>query len=103
MQMLWCWRCRMIVPMLDEAEFAQIGALYRKALVSAKQFGRQSGMPLDREAIDDCFAPMRELYEQLTGMMESNQIAILHHRLSLYGPPCSNCHKPLRTPKAKLC
>jgi hypothetical protein len=93
----------MDVPMLDEEEFAQVDALYQKALTNAKQFRELSGQSLNREAIDECFAPVRARYEELTGMQETNQVAILHHRISLYGPPCRHCHKPLRTPKAKLC
>lgn len=42
-------------------------------------------------------------YERITGFPETNRVAISHHLIFLYGPPCSNCGKPLRTPQAKLC
>jgi hypothetical protein len=42
-------------------------------------------------------------YERITGFHETNANAIYHHGLSDYGPPCTSCRKPLRTPKAKLC
>ena len=42
-------------------------------------------------------------YQKLTGHEETNFTAIWHHRISLYGPPCSHCGKPLRTAKAKWC
>ncbi|MDR3739721.1 MAG: hypothetical protein P4L40_11975 [Terracidiphilus sp.] len=89
--------------MLDEEEFAQIDALYQEALAGAKQFREQSGLSLDRDAIDAYFAPVIVRYQELTGVDETNHVSILHHRISLYGPPCKRCHKPLRTPNAKLC
>jgi hypothetical protein len=43
------------------------------------------------------------LFKEFTGLDETNPAAIWHHRLSLYGPPCETCGKPLRTLQAKLC
>ena len=43
------------------------------------------------------------LYEEITGFPESNANALFHHRLSLYGPPCHSCGKPLRTPQETYC
>jgi len=42
-------------------------------------------------------------FERVTGFRETNPNAIWHHKVSLYGPPCDRCGKPLRTPRAKLC
>ena len=103
MQMLWCWRCRMEMPMLDETEFARIQEIYRSALFGAKDFRRKQNIPLSGASIDERLAPVAALYEQITGMKETNVNAILHHRIALYGPPCRQCHKPLRTPRARLC
>jgi hypothetical protein len=91
MQMLWCWRCKAELPMLNEEEYAEMWALYG------------AGMQATKESREECFRPFRMRYQELTGMAESNHNAIMHHRLSLYGLPCARCKKPLRTPKAKLC
>lgn len=56
-----------------------------------------------RSSVGDSFSGMLAEYEQITGYHETNPNAIYHHRLSLYGPPCHCCEKPLRTPRAKLC
>ncbi len=85
MRMLWCWRCRAEMPMLNEAEFECIKSIFWSS-------------PLTTRAERICAE-----YERVTGFKESNMNAIFHHRLSIYGEPCHFCRKPLRTPKAKLC
>jgi hypothetical protein len=85
--MLWCWRCKAEVPMLDDEEFAQV--------VSKQNLNEHT-----RKAR---FAPFLDEYERITGFRETNTNAVWHHQLSLYDPPCKSCGKPLRTPHAKLC
>jgi len=103
MQKLWCWRCRIEMPMLDEAEFAEVAKLHSEAVRGVKQFRESTGSDLRHPTISDLFRPVREKYEQLTGMKEIDENAIMHHRIAIYGPPCGRCGKPLRTPMAKLC
>jgi hypothetical protein len=88
MKILWCWRCNMDIPMLDDDEF--------KRCLSFK--GTGTGDLRERE-----FEPVLEEYERITGFHETNINAFYHHVCSMYGPPCSNCLKPLRTPAAKMC
>jgi hypothetical protein len=89
--------------MLDEDEFAGVNALYRECLRATKEFRQVHNVGLHDANLHERFKPLRLLYEELTGMKDCHQNAIVHHRLSLYGPPCITCGKPLRTPKAKLC
>ena len=91
------------MPMLDEDEYAEIARLYSEATLAVKEYRRTWGIPLENASIHERFEPVRARYESITGMKESNENAIMHHRISLYGPPCKQCNKPLRTPKAKLC
>jgi hypothetical protein len=91
------------MPMLDEDEFAVIAHLYQQAFSATKEFRQTWGIPLENASIHERFEPVRAHYESITGMKESNENAIMHHRISLYGPPCEQCNKPLRTPRAKLC
>lgn len=92
MKLLWCWRCKMEIPMLDEDEYQ---------LVTAKH-GPKSGDNLT-DGSQSFHGPVLHEYERITGFHETNASAVYHHRLSLYGPPCSACRKPLRTPQAKFC
>jgi len=89
--------------MLDEDEFAGIARLYSAATLATKEFRRTWGIPLENASTHERFAPVRTQYERMAGMKESNENAIMHHRISLYGPPCKSCHKPLRSPKARFC
>ncbi|HEY9125654.1 MAG TPA: hypothetical protein VIM62_00925 [Acidobacteriaceae bacterium] len=103
MQMLWCWRCKAEMPMLDDEEFAEVSPLYREGMRALKQFRLEHGIPLQGASIEDRFRPLLNAYERITGYRETHHNAVMHHRLSLYGLPCRACGKPLRTPKAKLC
>lgn len=93
-QNLYCWRCDMELPMLDEAEWSRLAPF----LMGSEQT-RATFIDSWRAG----FAPALDLYFEITGFHETNVNALWHHRLSLYGPPCTHCGKPLRTPQAKLC
>ena len=89
--------------MLDEQEYAEIACLHRNGIESVKDYRKRTGAPLENVSMQDHYATMLARYEEITGYKETNPDAIVHHRLSLYGPPCTTCGKPLRTPRAKLC
>jgi hypothetical protein len=88
MRMLWCWRCKAEMPMLDDDEYRRV--ISRPTNERGKN-------------LQERFATMLAEYERITGFRETNPNAIWHHRLSIYGPPCRVCGKPLRTPLAKVC
>ena len=81
----------MEIPMLDEEEYSLAFKLYSDAF-KAKEKTR-----IER------FKPLLDYYNNLTGFQETEPNAIMHHRISQYGPPCESCDKPYRTPEASLC
>ncbi len=93
MKILWCWRCKMDVPMLDDEEFKIANKLY--------------GELFDPENIsktrEERAKPLLDYYNDLTGFGETEPNAIMHHCISHYGQPCENCGKPYRTPKPSFC
>jgi hypothetical protein len=103
MQWLWCWRCKTEMPMLDEVEYFEVHRLYGEGMSATKEFRQKWGLPLEGMESEIRFKPLLDRYEQMTRMRETNPNAVMHHRLSLYGPPCHACGKPLRTPKARIC
>ncbi len=84
-QELYCWRCKIEIPMLDEDEWARMVACMGDGVGSE-----------NLQAAVDC-------YNQITGMDETNHNAVFHHRISLYGPRCDTCGRPRRTPRASFC
>ncbi len=102
MKVMWCWRCRQDVPMLDEDEYNAIYQLYGECFRSAKQ-KRDVPDGQQRPTLDDVFESVRTEYERMTGMADCHHDTILHHRIATYGPPCAYRGKPSRTPRAKFC
>src|SRR5262249_20731069 len=99
-KLLYCWRCHMEIPMLEEHEWEQV--LPDLRLESVRQYRQTHGVSF-QEAKEHYGEAALERYYQITGFRETNINALWHHRLSLFGPPCRACGKPLRTPRAKLC
>jgi histone deacetylase complex regulatory component SIN3 len=93
MKNLWCWRCKLEIPMLDEEEFSYAQKLYREVIQNTK-------LTKDPKLR---FKPLLEYYHQLTRYEETEPDAIMHHRIALYGQTCEKCGKPYRTPMASFC
>jgi hypothetical protein len=55
--MLWCWRCKSEMPMLDEEEFAEIAALQRKLLSPAKAHRAKTGAPPNGPSVKEQLMP----------------------------------------------
>ena len=72
MKILWCWRCKMEVPMLNDKEFAIAPKLYGDA------FGFKKG------TLDERFQPLIEYYYSITGSKDFTPNAIMHHQISQY-------------------
>jgi hypothetical protein len=89
--------------MLDEAEWAEVEPLLADEMRQIKRYRAEHGVSLAEARRDGYGKEALERYFQITGFRETNALALWHHRLELYGPPCRDCGKPLRTPKAKLC
>lgn len=53
--------------------------------------------------LSDLFEPVVEEYEKTTGFKVFHYNVVMYHRISIYGQPCKNCGKPLKTPRAKMC
>jgi hypothetical protein len=79
----------MDIPMLEDSE--------------ADYVLRPFSLGEDRDDLDAAKREVLQRYFALTGFKETNANAVFHHVVTLYGAPCSNCGKPLRTPRAKWC
>lgn len=97
----YCWRCRTVMPMLDDEEWKVMESLLRQSLDSAKELGK-SGLSF-HQSIQEDGRPAFDFYEQVSGIRETNFNALWHHYRSLYGPDCPECGVPFRTHQASFC
>lgn len=89
--------------MLDEAEWELLHPLLMQHTLSIKSHRERHGSEIAeaRAAVDE--SPALDFYFKLTSFKETNIDALWHHKISLYGKPCPQCSKPLRTQVARLC
>lgn len=81
----------MEVPMLEGEECEIATELYSEGLKTVEK-NRQKR-----------FKKLLDYYYNLTGFVETEPNAIMHHFTEIYGPDCEKCGKPYRTEKAKFC
>ena len=94
----------MVIPMLEEREWPELQKALSEGIKNVQRERQEQSKTLDELGpIASRFRNALEVYERITGFKETNPNALWHHRVSLYGPPCETCGKPLRTPLAKLC
>ena len=102
MKTIWCWRCRKEIPMLeaDEARAVFVNDMNAMPDIGDAEEGRSGPAQSPKHLWHQ---RMLDRYNILTGFCETNINTAWHHRLSLYGPPCTKCGKPYRTPQASFC
>ncbi|THU32541.1 hypothetical protein FAM09_27515 [Niastella caeni] len=93
MKILWCWRCRMDVPMLEGDEAKKAYELLSEGFSN----------PDGGSSFKSRFKALIDYYKEITGVEESHPNVIMHHIVETYGPPCEKCGKPYRTSKASFC
>jgi hypothetical protein len=102
-RILYCWRCKTDVPMLEEHEWDDVSAALTEGISEIQHYRRQHGASV-KEARDHVYWQGGfARYRELTGYSGSDPEVVWHHRLSLLGPLCHACGKPLRTPRASFC
>lgn len=97
---LHCWRCKTLIPMLDEREWALMSPALTKTIEDIQAYRRQTGASL-AECPPQTSAC--RLYARLTGFVETHPNAVWHHRAADCGPFCRHCRYPLRTARASFC
>ena len=78
MEIKYCWRCKMDVPMLNKEVQAIASKLHAKGFKVLKK---------DRQ---ERFKELLDYYNDLTGIGETEPNAIMHHSLGQIGPDCEN-------------
>lgn len=110
----WCWVCEREVRLLEACTMDQLGKLLSNFTSKAMAYHKLRNVPLDAayDAIADPVVKRhRELakdgvVDELLGKGWSPNIIAFHvvnHRADFYGPPCWNCGRLLRTPRANYC
>jgi hypothetical protein len=89
--------------MLEEHEWEQIAPDLQGAIRQIKEYRERHSTSLAESRRLGYGQKALERYFEITGYRESEPDNLWHHRADIYGPPCSICGKPLRTPRAKIC
>ena len=89
--------------MLDEREWELVVPHLEKGVERIKSHRQTFGVSLEEAKDEVYWRQALTRYNEITGFRETDPQVIWHHRLSIYGPPCSVCGNLLRTARAKQC
>ena len=88
--------------MLADQEYVAIAASFQSSIRSVKSHRIETGVSLKTPSVAERFEPESK-NEAMPGYRETNENAIMHHRLSLYGPPCKRLRQtPANSPRKAL-
>jgi hypothetical protein len=102
-KVLYCWRCKADIPMLEDQEWEEVLPALTGGIQQIKTYRETTGASLAEAKNQISGTEALEKYLEITGYRETNIDALWHHRASMFGPPCLECSKPLRTPQARMC
>lgn len=80
--------------MLEEQEWKMVVPHLTNALEQIMRYREEHGVSLAEAREKGYGQQAMRVYEMLTGHQASCADALWHHRISIYGPPCSACGKP---------
>lgn len=104
MKIMWCWRCKQDVQMLDEEEYARVYEVYEDCIKKVKKFREANHTGLEDTPWEELYRPVNHEYDRIVGIETNFKYEeILKHRISIKGPPCKVCGKALNTPRAIMC
>ncbi len=89
--------------MLTDDEWEEVAPSLTNAISQIKEYRELHQCSLGEATAKGFGKAALVAYKRITGFKETNPNALFHHRLSMYGPPCRACGKPLRTPQARFC
>ena len=102
MKEYYCWKCKSVMPFLQENEWSQVSPLLLDAMKAIRGYMQEHKCDLNI-ARRNCKPEAMLKFEELTGMPGVHFDTIYHHRLKDWGQKCQSCGYLLRSPKAKLC
>lgn len=89
--------------MFDADEFLRLRELYSLGTANTKEYRKLHGVSLQDSRPMERFHELLELHFELSGVRETKPGAIMHHERALFGGPCLQCGRLLRTPTARKC
>ncbi len=89
--------------MLEEHEWDQVAPGLANAISQIKEYKQRHSVSLVEAKRHGYGQQALDRYYEITGYRETDPDLLWHHRVALFGPPCTTCGKPLRTPRAKMC
>ncbi|EEF23266.1 conserved hypothetical protein, partial [Ricinus communis] len=78
-ELIYCWRCKMDVPMLTEDEWQLVNPT--GLVEQIKRYQEETGYSLAEAYRNNMGQQALTAYEALAGFRETNPAALMHHRL----------------------
>ena len=102
MKTYYCWKCDCDAPFLDDDEWKVFSPHANSTVQAIKNYREENGIGLAeaKAAVED--TTVQEFFK-FTGFQLPDCHAVYHHRLSIWGPECSECGQLIRTDRATFC